>query len=46
MNYDLMSVLEEKQQGENPEESPRTVTPPETMLLPIPEGALTVGEAC
>lgn len=37
-----MSVLEEKQQRENPEESPRTAKPPETMLLPTLAGALTV----
>lgn len=41
-----MSILEEKQQGENMEESPRTIKPSETMLLPTPEGALTVGQAC
>lgn len=36
-----MSILEEKQQGENTEELPRTIKPPETMLLPTREGALT-----
>lgn len=36
-----MSILKEKQQGENTEESPRIIKPPETMLLPTPEGALT-----
>lgn len=36
-----MSILKEKQQGENTEESPRTIKPLETMLLPTPEGALT-----
>lgn len=42
----LVSILEEKQQEKNTEEPPRTAKPPETMLLPTPEGALAVGEGC